>query len=213
MKKLLSVSLAFFLILSFSLNGQAQGVSPENNINRNEISQEVWNKYMQLEEFQRHYKENPKDAKSMIERIIDHNMKILNEEDSIKPMSGNGTIALIYYPEFKQKNSYYCGPASALTAIYGMGKEGQVRGSTYTAKQDTLAANMGTINDGNGTYVYRTRNELNKYSTEVYDYFYEPSKSSMDNIIFGSLLSDNAPILHAQTEKIGYYNGQKQVII
>ncbi|MEG6616205.1 hypothetical protein V6C27_07175 [Peptococcaceae bacterium 1198_IL3148] len=166
--------------------------------------QEIWNEYNKLDEFQKHYEENPEDATDMIESIVDTKLKF-NSNNAISPQSGQGNIALIYFPKFKQKNGYYCGPASALTTIYGMGQESQVAGSTYNAKQDTLAKNMGT--DSSGTYVYKMRDELNKYSSEQYNYYYAPDKKDMKSIINGSLLSDNAPILHANTKYFSYYGG------
>ncbi len=58
-----------------------------------------------------------------------------------------------------------------------------------------------------GTIVYKMRDELNKYSAEKYNYYFQPSKNDMFSIIFGSLLSDNAPILHSRTRHFGYYDG------
>ncbi|MDD4550450.1 MAG: hypothetical protein PHT79_11915 [Syntrophomonadaceae bacterium] len=201
-RKTLLVALVFLLTMSassFAYEKKAEEVS----LNRDVLEKEIWNEYNKLDEFQKHYAESPKDAEAMIESIVDSKLQIYRN-NSITPRSGQGDIALIYFPEFKQKNSYYCGPASALTAIYGMGKERSISGSTYNAKQDTLADNMGT-SSGSGTYVYKMRNELNNYSSEQYNYYYAPTKNDMWWIITGSLLSDNAPILHANTREFSYY--------
>lgn len=216
MKRTIKISFAFLLILGM-LTGFTSFASQEmgqaKGLDRAALFNKVWSQYSQLEEFKIHLKENPEDARAMIEDIVDTQLKInssstLKSNNVITPQSGNGTISLIYFPKFKQNNSYYCGPASALTAIYGMGKEGSVKGSSYSEKQETLAKNMGT-NQQDGTYVYKMRDELNKYSSEKYNYYYQPTKSDMSYIIAGSLLSDNAPILHAYTDAFGYYNGYK----
>lgn len=209
MKKILGFTLVFFLIFGVKVNGFVSFANDETKvevINKENLRNKVLDEYMQLEEFQMHLKENPENALNMIDRIVDTKFKIASGGDMIIPQSGQGFIALINYPKFKQNNSYYCGPASALTAIYGMGKQSLVSGSTYSAKQETLAKNMGT-KQGDGTIVYNMMVELNKYSTEKYNYFYAPTKDQMSLIIGGSLLSDNAPILHARTRHFEYYNG------
>jgi|LSQX01.3.fsa_nt_gb hypothetical protein len=201
-RKTLLVTLVILLTMSAS-SFAYEKEADEVYLNRDLLKKDIWNEYIKLDEFQKHYAENPKDAEAMIDSIVDTKMQI-HRNNSITPRGGQGTIAYINFPQFKQKNSYYCGPASALTAIYGMGEESSVTGSTYNAKQDTLAYNMGT-SSGIGTYVYRMRNELNNYSSEQYNYYYAPTKNDMWWIIGGSLLSDNAPILHANTREFSYY--------
>lgn len=204
MKKCLLLTLIFLLSLAFISNaGFANDMieKTEALMDKAELRERIWNDYIKLEEFQSHLADDPKDAEAMIDSIADHYLKIAYGDDLITPRS----IAYISFPRFKQKNSYYCGPASALTAIYGMGKAHMVSGSTYNAKQDTLASNMGT--NSNGTFVWRMRNELRKYGTYQYNYYYQPTKSNMRSIITGSLLTDNAPILHALTHHFSYYQG------
>lgn len=60
---------------------------------------------------------------------------------------------------FKQSTSYYCGPASALTALYFQGTANRVEGRGYDEKQDTLAREART--DRSGTLVYRTGEVIN----------------------------------------------------
>ncbi len=211
MKKSILLILVFLLTLGVSTNNfisfSHDEIEKNNFVNKSELEKQIWNEYMQLDEFKMHFNEDPKDAKAMIDSIVDTKIKInYHNSNNLTPKSGQGNIALIYFPKFKQNIDYYCGPASALTAIYGMGKENSVSGSTYSTKQNTLGKNMNT-NKTDGTIVYRMRNELNKYSSESYNYYYQPSKNEMFSIIFGSLLSDNAPILHADTKSLGYYNG------
>lgn len=208
MKKILLLTVILLIISGMSINSFAytETETKEVFLDRDQLRKNIWDEYKKLDEFERHFAENPKDAEAMIETIVDSYLQSMDRSNLITPKGGQGNIAYINFPRFKQKNGYYCGPSSALTAIYGMGKAGSVSGTTYNVKQDTLANNMGT-QKGIGTYVYRMRNELNKYSTEQYNYYYQPTKNNMFGIIFGSLLSDNAPILHADTQYFSYYNG------
>lgn len=186
-------------------------VKQAGSVDRDLLYPQIWDKYIQLEEFQQHLENDPDDAKAMIERIVEAEIRSANRQksDKIGPMGGNDGIGGITSPMFPQRDGVHCGPANALTAIYGMGKESQVSGSTYNAKQLTLGVNMGT--DSTGTDVYRMRNELNKYAVNgmSYTYYENPSK---DTLMWGMLdgaITDNAAILHAYTDGFDYYGGYR----
>lgn len=208
--KILSIALASIIMISGSgtvfantNDSKNNATNTGNNLLKENLRESILAEYEPLDEYQKQFRDDPEGASDMIDKIVDFKMKQMNRIDT---RSGQGTISLIYYPEFKQKYYYYCGPASVLTAIYGMNAESQVSGTSYNDKQTTLARAMNTDND-KFTYVYRVTNELNKYSSELYEYHHEPTKSQMHHIIDGSLLSDNAPILHAETQYLNYYNG------
>ena len=61
---------------------------------------------------------------------------------SSKEVSGGHRLSetySVYAPAVKQPNSYYCGPAATLMALYASGVASSVSGTTTTQKQATLA--------------------------------------------------------------------------
>ena len=155
-------------------------------------------------EFARHYAEDPDSAMAMIQRNVENQLTLIQEETGIAPQTGNSTNAWIDPILIMQKNSYYCGPCSALQAITAYG--GYVAGSTNDAKQDTLANAMQT-NSSIGTYVYKVSNVLNTY---VSGYSYKRGSDMSDyafrQTVLKSLVNNKAPILHARTQYLTYYN-------
>ena len=161
--------------------------------------------YQDDKEFIKHYAEDPTSAMEMIQRNVDNQLALIKEETGVRPKTGNSTNAWIDPVLIKQKNGYYCGPCSALQAIASYG--GYVAGSTNNAKQDTLAKAMGT-NSSIGTYVYKVSNVLNTY---ISGYSYKRgstmSKYAFRQTVLKSLVNNKAPILHARTQYLSYYNG------
>lgn len=204
------VCAALILVMMFGTRSTALAVvNGTERVDWDLLYSQVWDKYIQLEEFQKHLENDPDDAKAMIERIVEAEIRNANRQkpDKIGPMGGHDGVGGIDFPMFPQRDGVHCGPASALTAIYGMGKESQVSGSTYNAKQLTLGVNMGT--DSTGTDVYRMRNELNKYAVNgmSYTYYENPSKDTLMWGMIGGAITDNAAILHARTGGFDYYKG------
>lgn len=190
------MSLVAIMIISSTMFAFA-----DSDIDRSVIKEQVLKEYEQLNEFQMHYAEYPTEALAMIDRITDSRMKL-----AYHIMPSNGNTAYIDFPMFKQKNGYYCGPSSALTAIYGKGRESKVSGSNYDAKQTTLASAMGT-SSSTGTVVNRVTSVLNKYMDNYYSYHYEPSKNDIAMLSLYGLSAEYAPIMHARTDALDYYNG------
>lgn len=124
----------------------------------------------------------------------------------------NIVIGDVYYanvPVIKQSTSNNCGAASALQALYGLGCQSNVPGSTDNSKMATLTKDM-KIEENGSAYVYLVTNTLNKYSPNYTYSYYGISSMNMNqlkNRIATSLQFDAAPILHARTEYLSYYNG------
>ncbi len=170
---------------------------------RDALLEREWSLYENDEEFARHYEEDPESAKEMIERNVDNQLQYIKEETEGN-RQGNATNAWVTPLLVQQKNGDYCGPCSALQAIgiYG----GYVAGTTNNAKQDTLAAAMGT--NSSGTIVYNLTTVLNTY---IPGYSYKlgsnMTTASFKQVILNSLVNEKAPILHARTQYLTYYNG------
>lgn len=108
----------------------------------------------------------------------------------------------------KQNNNDNCGPTSALQALYGSNNQSKVKGNTDSKKINQLAAEAGT--DSSGTMVYRLTGTLNTYANLKYTYSCASNmtQSKFKQHINNSLFYNTAPILHAKTEKISYYEGR-----
>ncbi|SHJ89544.1 cysteine peptidase family C39 domain-containing protein [Paramaledivibacter caminithermalis] len=202
-KRFIALSMIFAML--FSVSSYAENAKDINQL-RGKIEKKVRKEYEKDPEFQMEVRDLGEEVgEKMINQIIESRLKkALNSN----VRGGNGSIFYVSVPLIKQNNYYYCGPANTLQAIYGLGKEDNVSGSSDSDKQYTLGANMGT-KPGIGTYVYKVKNELNKYAE--YDYIYEKGSNMTesefrDNITY-SLMYNYAPILHAKTEYLSYYNG------
>ena len=177
-------------------------------INEDSLRETLYEKeiqsYMHDTEFQKAYEENPQLALKMIEQNVENQLDFIKTYQAYSVNSGNENGAWVDPILIMQKNSYFCGPCSALQAIAIYG--GSVSGASNNAKQDTLAAAMGT--DATGTYVYKVTNTLNKY---VPGYSYklggELTDFSFKYTVLNSLINEKAPILHARTKYLEYYNG------
>lgn len=172
---------------------------------------ELRNVYWSSSEFQAHYADDPADALATLDSIVDAYFASPQAE-TYTPSSVatvDSDVASVDVTLVKQINSYSCGPASAYMAIDGWGGTGDITGSNTTAKLKTLASEMGT-NSSDGTYVYKLRNGLNNYVSR-YEYQYmEGSTISELNFrvyTYNSLTYNRAPILHAKTAALSYYNG------
>ena len=171
---------------------------------RDALFEREWASYQDDKEFAKHYAEDPASATAMIHRNVENQLALIQKDTAARPNSGNSTNAWVNPVLIKQKNGYYCGPCSALQAITAYG--GHVAGSSNNAKQDTLAAAMQTSSSA-GTYVYKVRNVLNTYvSGYSYKRGSELSNNTFRQTILRSLVNNKAPILHARTQCLGYYN-------
>lgn len=158
--------------------------------------------YFESEEFQQHYAADPEDAMEMLDGIIERQISGYPVAAAYDETYSVSTTLV------QQLNSYSCGPASGYIAISGWNGTGSISGTTTTGKLQTLANSMGTTTDG--TFVYRVRNTLNSYvSTYPYSYYLGSSMTQTDfcNYLVRSLGCSRAPILHARTQGLSYYNG------
>lgn len=170
----------------------------------NSTHEQVLMQYLGDPMFVSHLEYDYESAMEMIDNIV-------LQKSPIVPLGGRARQPECIVPLIRQSTSYYCGPASTLQALYGIGVASSISGSSNNEKQNALASNMGT--DTSGTYVYIIVNELNNYISSVkYAYIYQGnigSQSNFKSLIYDSLHDDRPVILHARTEKIGYYNGHK----
>lgn len=120
-------------------------------------------------------------------------------------------------PIIKQKNSYFCGPASTLMALIGSGAEdfNYIENGYYSdAVQDRLAKELET-DPSNGTFVYKITEIMQKYypgkNGWSYQYRAFPNNSGETyeyalDYIESSLIRDAVPIIRLQdTSPLGYY--------
>lgn len=218
MKKILISVLILSLLLSTCVfASEAKDVDKL----RKEIDKEVRRKMESSVEYQMQVKEcGIKQGEEMLNKIIETNLYIalnpsllsLNTSNSpITRSDGSDGVMEIFDVENIQQtyNTHYCGPANGLQAIYGMGNESSVTGTTDAAKQDTLATDMETTEES-GTIVWKLTRELNEYTPSNESYVYENAddmtKANFIAKIAGSIDKDMAPILHAKTQYLPYYN-------
>jgi hypothetical protein len=161
--------------------------------------------YWASSEFQAHYADDPADALASLDKAVEDYFSSFISTCS----TTNDEVASVDTTLVQQLNGYTCGPASSYMAIDGWNGTGSITGTTTTAKLTRLATQMES-NSSDGTYVYKLKNVLNTY-TDDYDYAYYAG-STLDEFLFrvytfNSLAYDRAPILHAKTAALSYYNG------
>lgn len=202
------IKLVVFTVLMVMLGGEL--FCMEQYQNYDSIYKMVQSDFMSKSEFQRDYKENPQKALEKVRAKADWLYNMQFKKHSSKSTSAYGDDQIVIgrdsFPRFKQSTSYYCGPASALTALYFQGTANRVEGRGYDEKQDTLAREART--DRSGTLVYRLTDTINRYSRSRYFYDTKLSVKEIDDLIYDSLKNGNAPILHALMEKMPYYRGR-----
>ena len=126
-------------------------------------------------------------------------------------IGNNGLCLYTNVPLIQQTKTYNCGPTAVLQVLYGMGCQNQVAGQTNEEKISQLEKDCCT-NKEDGTIVWKLTNTLNKYTTRA-DYRYIlGSGMTMEDFqkkVETSLFYNVAPILHARTQYLDYYNGHK----
>lgn len=208
MKKIKNTSIIFIMLLASMSSGVYAEKFVDINIERHRIEQEVREEYESYEEFQKELNDLGKEStESMINHIVDLKLlKLTNSE--INPLSGNGSIFLSPVPLIQQINGTYCGPATALQTLSGMGLSRNIAGSTNKEKQQTLAKAMET--DPSGTMVYKMKDTLNSYISDSAKYVYKKGTAmtldQFESTLVSSLMYDRPAILHAKTRHLSYYN-------
>lgn len=222
MKKVVSIILALAMLLATSSVALAADRTDTSNKNGPIISsaesripntnsfslseKDLRDTYWASSEFQAHYAADPSDAIAMLNKVVaGYRTPAFASTRSIT----DEEVASVNTTLVKQLNGYTCGPASSYMAIDGWNGTGSITGSTTTAKLERLAVQMES-DSNDGTYVYKLKNVLNTY-TDDYDYAYYEG-STLDQFhfrvyTFNSLSYDRAPILHAKTAALSYYNG------
>lgn len=167
---------------------------------KDDLRESYWNS----EEFQMHYAEDPEGAIANLDHAVAFDWNALLSSANIT----NDDVASVDTELVQQLNSYSCGPASAYMAIGGWGETGSILGLSTEEKLQELASEMGT--DSSGTYVYSVTNGLNRY-TIGHDYGYYLGQDLTQALFriysFNSLSYERAPLLHARTAALSYYNG------
>ena len=126
-----------------------------------------------------------------------------------EPRSTAATEYTVPTKAVMQSTTYYCGPAATLMALYTAGAYGQISGSTDSAKQDTLAAQLGTttgtatvcIPDVMNSYTSRSRAWTSALWT-TYNTFWNVLYFSKSNFSYG-----DAVIFCLDSQFLGYYEG------
>ncbi len=206
MKKVLVIILCLLLL---PLNTYANSNSTNDDYILKGIIEEYTEMYKNCKEF----KKEAEAMKISVDELI--NIKAMKAYNIRKIMLSKNmpfvTAGDLRYANVKliiQPNDYYCGPTSALQALYALGDEGLVEGTTDAKKMEQLDKDMDCTVNGQ-TYVYKLAGGLNKYASE-YTYSYYPiskttKKTALKDKISNSLTFDVAPILHAETKYLGYY--------
>ena len=133
-----------------------------------------------------------------------------NNGISLLDVGNNGQNLYTNVKLIQQTTTYNCGPTSALQVLYGMSRQGSVTGSTDAEKIQTLMSDCGTTSDG--TYVYKLKDCLNKYSTNASYQYTEGRSMTQEQFqakLETSLCYNIAPILHAKTQYLPYYEGHE----
>lgn len=130
-----------------------------------------------------------------------------NESLGVYSLGNNRHNMYAYVPLIKQTNNYNCGPTSILQIITGMGRQGLIQGTTNEEKISTLMSDCATTS--NGTYVYKVKDTINLYSSSTYAYYdcTNITLEAFQSKVETSLYYDKAPIIHAKTMYLPYYNG------
>lgn len=140
------------------------------------------------------------------ERILE-NREAVKKLEVTRGVGNNGNNLSANIPLIQQPTYYTCGPTSALQVICGFAKQNSVTGSTYLEKIDTLSLEAGTTNQ---TYVGNLVTALNLHTPTYgsYEAIYANNltQAQFQSKVETSLAYDLAPILHAQTSVLPYYN-------
>lgn len=133
-----------------------------------------------------------------------------NDGISLLDVGNNGQNLSANVKLIQQTTTFNCGPTAILQVLYGMAKQGSVSGETDADKINTLMKDCNA--ESSGAYVYQIRNCLNKYSTNA-EYQYtagtKMTQAEFQSKLETSLCYNIAPILHARTEYLPYYNGKE----
>lgn len=169
------------------------------------------NKYSELlaerandEVFQKELRESPETAYQMLDQILE-------ERKSISVKSGSYGEASCYVPSIMQVETWYCGYATTLQTLYGLGLQSTVAGSDDNEKQYKIASDM--LDPSHSAVVDTIKIYINKrLSTSKYIYANVINSGwtqlTFQNEVAGSLMVNRPVILHAKTLSLSYYNGK-----
>lgn len=214
LKKLRLITFVLLSSLIFTYNNMqvsAAGVDTyENEISA--IMEEKRAFYLQDPEFYREAYANGLSFEELLRQKVDSAYRTrmnlgMQSEISLHDVGNNGQNLSTNVPLIQQTEEYNCGPTSALQVLYGMACQDLVKGQTDKEKIDILMCESGT--DKKGTYVYRLTNTLNNYTTRAdYEYILGTSmtEAQFQGKVETSLFYNIAPIIHARTEYLSYYN-------
>jgi len=204
--------LCFFVMFDLT---QYDAFAKNEKLNIIAIKNEMNELYKEDSEFYREAKSKGMTYEELLHQksmqVYNSRRKDLKNNTNISTFSigNNGRYVYADVPLIQQTKTYNCGPTSVLQAIYGTGDQNSVKGSSDARKIETLSAQCST-NSTDGTYVYKLKNCLNKYNFySTYGYFKGDTIGGVDKLqtkIENSLFYNMAPILHAQTRELEYYD-------
>ncbi len=182
-----------------------------------DLRDELLEEYADDPEFMRMCRDNPQLANEYIEDLVQDR---LNQSNGISILSTDpyGKEAYCTVPVKTQTTATNCSAATLLQTMYGLGKQGNIVGSTDSAKQATLynyttnsSAPGARVESPAGTslYVYEIVSYLNnQVSNCKYEYTVGTSLSleQFKSRIWNSLVHNRPVMLHAKTKYLSYYN-------
>lgn len=168
----------------------------------------TWNDYAYTDEFKRMLDDYGEVyARQFIEDVVSR-----KRTDSLL-RGGGGNICYQYVKNIKQTKTYNCGSATVIQTLYGLNSAGNVSGNSDSSKISFIDAKY-NVDSQRSLYVYQVVDALNTYKPSgTGRYIYEMGSSVTErqflNNIADSLTYCKPVVLHAQTQKISYYNGHK----
>ena len=209
-------ALVLCLVLFFTGNVFASTYSMEDDIDdlktkyaqqmTGEAIEQLLAEYAEDPEFQAYYELDRAACIDILEGAILHKLT-----PKIMPLSVSGPIYYVNMTPVKQKNNYYCGPATIVQSLIGMGKySANLSAATYNSYQTTPAAKIYTTT--NGTAPAPMVTELNRYTGGVCNYTYNRRPvnyrdEQIEQDLSMSLQYNRPPIIKTVCSKLPYYKG------
>ncbi len=214
MKKVVTILLVFVLLLSSVVSYASLDYKTMiiNDLKKRNIKvDEKIMGYIATEDFIKHYEDDKEDA---LKVLIDES----NSSNMRWPVPGNSDYNIsVWCPNIRQYKTNWCSFANILQALYGIGVSYTVPGSTYNSKQISIKNYHVNHSSHSLPYVYEVKNLLNHYLSNAgygrkYTYRLGSNIGSTNNfvsVVWYSLHRNRPPLLHAITDPLEYYHGNR----
>ena len=216
-QKFLVVALVICIFLSMNRSSVVFAQEGSETAEAYELFEEMYDYYRDDPEFNKMYENDPDQAIDYIWKLVYD--KIENPKDTTRYTNTYGTVAYCTVPVKTQSNNSNCSVATLLQTMYGLGKQGNIYGSTDSDKMTTLynyttdpTAPGARIEStwGSSLWVYEITLYLNnQINTRYYSYYngYNMSFSDFKDEVWDSLVYNRPVLLQAITDTLPYYNG------